>query len=165
MSASSRIDKLVQGLLPLESYRSPWLPTQRLPEDALVAVAAPFRQRGELSMAPSVWFAVTPDFGTLLAFARTRVVSPVTGFEQGPVESRSSEMSARAAHAALWRVSETAWPDFFAARPPAPGIADEVAAALDATVPARLLPWIHLCCADYFEWLALSPAATVDNGA
>ncbi len=154
MARSTRMDGTIQGLVPLESYRSPWIPTRRLGQDALVAVAAPFQQVSAVSVVPTVWFAVTPDFSTLLAFARTSVVTPVTGFQPGAVESQPSTMSPRDAHSTLWRISESAWPDFFARRRPAPGLDVEVEEAFGATVPSRLQSWLRLCCADYFEWLA-----------
>ena len=153
MSSATRMDQTIQTLLPLESYRSPWLPTRRLGQDALVAVAAPFQQVGDVAVAPTAWFAVTPDFATLLAFARTDVVTPMTGFQSSPVGSSTPTMSTRDAHAVLWRLSETAWPDFFARRAPKVGLRSEVEAALDVTIPSRLQAWLRLCCADYFEWV------------
>jgi len=153
MARSARMDGTIEGLLPLESYRSPWLPTRRLGQDALVAVATPFRQVSSVSVAPTAWFAVSPDFSTLLAFARTDVVTPVTGFKSSPVGGSTPMMSSRDAHATLWRLSETAWPDFFARRAPRVGLRSEVEAALDATIPGRLQAWLRLCCADYFEWV------------
>lgn len=160
MTPAAHLDRTIQGLLPLESYRSPWLPTRRLGQDAVVAVAGPFRQVSDSSVAPTVWFAATPDFGTLLAFARTTVVTPVPQFTPGPFPARPARVSVKQAHAALWRLSESAWPDFFGGRPPAEGVAAEVEAAVDATVPGRLQAWLRLCCADYFRWLAGGSATT-----
>lgn len=157
MARSARMDGTIQGLLPLESYRSPWLPTRRLGQDALVAVATPFNQVSDVSVAPTTWFAVTPDFSTLLAFARTSVVTPVGDFQPTSFESQAPTMSARDAHAALWRISESAWPEFFARRAPRAGLDHEIEAALDATVPGRLRGWLRLCCADYFDWLDTAP--------
>jgi hypothetical protein len=147
------MDKTIKGLLPLESYRSPWIPTRRFGQDALVAVAAPFRQVSDVSVVPTTWFAATSDFSTLLAYARTSVVTPVTDFKSSPFESRPPTMSARDAHAFLWRLSESAWPDFFARRRPLSGVALEIEEAVDATVPGRLQPWLRLCCADFFDWV------------
>lgn len=153
MTSATRIDKTIQGLLPLESYRSPWIPTRRLGQDALVAVAAPFRQVSDSSVAPSIWFATTPDFSTLLAFARISVVTPVADFQPAPVEPRATTMPARDGHAALWRMSERDWPDFFALRSPRSDLTSDFEAAFAATIPARLQPWLRQCCADLFEWL------------
>ncbi len=153
MTNATRMDKMIQGLLPLESYRSPWIPTRRLGQDALVAVAAPFRQHSDSSIAPSTWFATNPDFSTLLAFARTSVVTPVADFQSGPLEPRTTTMTTREAHAALWRMSERDWPDFFALQRPRSEIAADIEAAFTATVPDRLQPWLRLCCADFFEWI------------
>jgi hypothetical protein len=153
MSRSGEMDKTIQGLLPLETYRSPWFPTRRLGQDALLAVAAPFRETGTISVAPSVWFAVTPDFSTMLAFARTGAVTPVEDFRPALVETRSSSLRPREAHALLWRLSDSLWSDFFAGREAASSTRSEVTSAVDATVPARLQPWLHLCCQDFFDWL------------
>lgn len=153
MTRATRMDKTIQGLLPVESYRSPWIPTRRLGQDALVAVAAPFRQRSESSIAPSTWFATDPDFSTLLAFARTSVVTPVADFQAGPLKPRPTTMTTRDAHAALWRMSERDWPDFFALRSPRPELTSDFEAAFAATVPDWLQPWMRQCCADLFEWL------------
>lgn len=154
MTSATRMDKTIQGLLPLESYRSPWIPTRRLGQDALVAIAAPFLQVSDSSVAPSTWFATTPDFSTLLAFACTSVVTPVADFQSGPLELRATSMTARDAHAALWRMSEREWPDFFALRNPRSELTSDFEAAFAATVPDRLQPWMRLCCADFFEWIA-----------
>lgn len=153
MTRAAHMDQQVHSLLSLESYRSPWFPTRRLGQDALVAIAAPSRQQSDVSVVPSTWFAVTPDFRSLLVFARTSVVTPLSDFQPAPVEPLSTALASREAHAALWRLSETAWPDFFAHRCPTAGLGSEVEAALDATVPSQLQPWLRQCCADYFDWI------------
>lgn len=164
MSRATQMDKTIQSLLPLESYRSPWVPTRRLGQDALVAVAAPLRQVSDVSVAPTMWFAATPGFSTLLAYARTAVISPVSDFQPSKFASRPPTMSARDAHAALWRISISAWPDFFAHRKPTDGVGMEISRAFDASVPDRLRPWLKLCCADFFDWFgsaAVPPLTTV----
>lgn len=118
MTRAAHMDQQVHSLLSLESYRSPWFPTRRLGQDALVAIAAPSRQQSDVSVVPSTWFAVTPDFRSLLVFARTSVVTPLSDFQPAPVEPLSTALASREAHAALWRLSETAWPDFFSASLP-----------------------------------------------
>lgn len=155
MTRATEMDRTISSLLPLETYRSPWVPTRRLGQDALIAAATPYRQVSEFSVSPTAWFAVAPDFSRLLAFARTSVVTPVTGFVPATLGPRTQScMSPREAHARLWALSDTVWPTFFARHDLPDGIAHDVAAAIDATVPVRLKPWITLCCFDFFDWLA-----------
>lgn len=117
-------------------------------------IAAPLRQVSAVAIAPTTWFAVTPNFSTLLAFARTDVVTPVEGFEPTSFDNRPAVLSARDDHAALWRLTESAWPDFFAGRDPAMRLNEEVEMALGATVPGHLQQWLKDCCADFIEWAA-----------
>lgn len=156
MTRSSEIDRIVRGLLPLESYRSPWLPTRSLGRDVVIAVAAPARATGETAAAPSAWFAAAPDFSRLLAFSATDVVSPVRAFEPGPTPVRRPSQDPRDAHAFLWASSADTWPAFFAGQPVPSEVASGVEAAVEATVPARLDAWLRLCCADFFAWLDAS---------
>lgn len=159
MSRATQMDQTISGLLAVESYRSPWIPTRRLGEDALIAVAAPFRQTSDVSIAPSSWFACTWDFSTLLAFSRTTVVTPVSDFQPEVFAARAANtMTTREAHAELWRLADSAWPDFFASRPAPRGLGVRMEAALAASVPSHLHAWLHQCCADYFAWSSTAPA-------
>lgn len=165
MSRAGQLDKTIQSLLPLETYRSPWVPTRRLGTEALVAIAAPFRQVDDTTVAPSVWFAATPDLSALLAFAHTRIVTPVQDFRPGPIERTAIDLSAKNAHAVLWGLADSMWADFFDGRAPAAVAVQTAPAALDATVPSRLRPWLQLCCSDFFEWLNPGGSAEADSPA
>lgn len=165
MSPAGEIDKTIQGLLPLETYRSPWIPTNRLGTQALVAIAAPLRQATDESVAPTAWFAVTPGFGALLAFNRTSLVTPVLGFRPAPVVRATSGMTAREAHGLFWRLSGSLWSEFFGGSQAPTDLAREIRDAVDATVPARLQPWLRMCCGDFFDWLgdAASPSSAATS--
>ncbi len=156
MTTASRMDKQIRALLPLEVTRSPWVPTKRFGEHCLVAVAAPVSDVRDVAVVPAFWFAVSPDFSALLTFTRTRFRSPVRNFQSTSIEGEPTNLTPRDAHALLWRLSTSMWPEFFTGRP---GVetdrADAIRAYATAT-PSRLQPWLSECCSDFFDWLRAS---------
>jgi hypothetical protein len=157
-----RLDDLVSRLVTLESYRSPWIPTRRLGRPALIGVAAS-RITGPTTMseAPLSWYAVDERCTALLAFAATSIVSPVASFTAEPVADSAVTMHPRDAHRLIHETRAAVTAAFFHGQAADQQASQQLAAAYRSTIPARLLPWVRLCCADFFEWLEPGPARTL----
>lgn len=147
-----RIEDVLKQLVPLESYRSPTAPTLSLDTPAVVGIVGPraLSERGPDE--PSHWFALDPGRDDLLAFARTTVISPVGRHPHLSPVSVSDPLHPRAAHEVL-RDRLPAVEEAFFAGGPAPDDSDEMLAAYRSAVPSTFLPWLTLCCNDFFVWL------------
>ena len=153
MSGRIAEDEL-RRLVPLESYRSPWVPTKRLGVSAVVAVADPTRSPdSRTSVQPSKWFAAEPDLSRLLVFAESRVISPVPEFRPGLLQFPAVTLHPREGLAILRELLPSAGSAFFSNLDISSDAAASLGAAFEATLPARLLPWVRLCCSDFFRWL------------
>lgn len=152
------IDDVVSRLVPLEHYRSPLLPSLRLGRPALVGIASP-KASGAVAVSevPTHWFAIDPGRTALLAFARTDVVTPVADFVPSEVSSDAAAMHPRDAHRLLRQQLPQLEATWFAGAAAPAGVAGDVLAAYGSAVPPRFLPWLQLCCSDFFSWLDTAP--------
>ena len=147
-------ENLLQLFVPEDSYRSPEVPTQRLGTNATITVfAARATTDATATRAPSSWLALEKPSGDVIALARTRTMSLVGSFTPGPVGDLLGTLTPPDAYdllRSLWSDLQTAF--FGGAAFPAEA-AKDVLNAYRSTIPPRLLPWVELCCADFFAWL------------
>jgi hypothetical protein len=150
-----RFEDVVSRLVPLESYRSPLVPSLRFGAPSLVGIAEPIVPAdSDFERAPTYWYAMDPTRSSLYAFARTSLLSPVVEFAPGPLRTATPPMHPREAHAVIRQRLPLVQEAFFAGhRAEQPAALIEQAYA--ATIPTGLQSWIRLCCADFFAWLAL----------
>lgn len=157
---SERAEQVLRGLIPLETYRSPLVPTARFGAGLLLGVAAPTHA---ISPTPSFWYLVDPRADAIAAFARTAVLSPIPEVVL-PVAPRNSDvalqMHPRDAHALLRTHLSAAHESFIAGAELPPALAATLLAAYAVAVPQRLHSWLWTCCSDYFKWLEISHATS-----
>jgi hypothetical protein len=151
-------DRLLQSLVPLESSRPLPVPTLRFGRPAVVGVVGPKRKASDEPAAPTYWYVVDLVADELLAFARTSVMSPLPpSAARPPAPVTAAPMSFGEALAYLRESAESLRAAFFAGQSLEPGLAARSLAAYTSVIPARYLPWLRECCADFFRWLESAP--------
>lgn len=150
----SRLELALRVLAPLESHRSPLIPTVKSDRAALFGTITA-KTADPANTEPDMWYLTNPQGTLLLAFAETAVVSPTpssAGFAFGHDEF-GSPMHPRDAHAFLHREQEVAATAFFRGDAIAPALASELLRAYASSMPPALLGWLGAVCGDYFAWL------------
>lgn len=147
--------QLLDLLVPEDSYRSPQVPTTRLGKPALVTIFGPRKgDRATHTEAPYQWVATDARSHNVLAYARTATVSPVGGFSPEPLAEIRGTLKPPEAYGVMRGNWDAVTNAFFAGEAIPADLAAQFADAYESTVPPRYLPWVKLCCSDFFNWLA-----------
>ena len=155
--STTGVEGHLSRLVPLESYRSPWVPTKRLGTAALIGIANPLmRADGDISEIPSHWYAVDPSISAVIAFARTSIVTPVAEFRPAQITESVRRMHPREAHKILRENAPDIHGAFFSGTTLSAELRGAVATAYRTLIPAHLLAWLVACCGDFFVWLDVS---------
>lgn len=155
MRTAYRAEEALNQLIPMESYRSPLVPTMQFGAPVLLGAVTPAQGSDQTMVEPIYWFAIDLATDAVIAFARTSVMSPrsLANANAGGFPSTAPPMHPRDAHAVIRETRESIIADFSAGRAPEAETAAQVSAAFASAIPAALQPWLRSRCADFFDWL------------
>jgi len=147
-----------QHEIPVEHTVSLPLPTLRFHTPAYVAFAAPaIRKPGRpmLHDAPDRWWAVSPESGHLIFYARTNA-APIEGaehFSRQEIPPPTSLETLQATQKDIAFLMNVLAPIFFGRDDGDPTMRHRISELLGKVIPSVLLPLYRAVAGDFFSWL------------
>lgn len=148
------VDSALRTLVPLESYRSPLLPTLSHGIPALLGTVTP-RHTAAAATDPAWWYLVDSRSERIVAFADGNLLVPAASESIAPPIPVT--IGAELAIQVLRDQAAASWAAFFSGAVPEPSLTDRLAESYAAVTPPGLWSWLQARCGEYLRWLGGRP--------